>query len=379
MKARFRTALVLLVAIAIAGCGGGGGHKQTPIVPGGNAEPGSPEFGENVARVPGISTTDVAAAAILAAYPPGQASPTGWILYPGDDWRRGALGAQFVGKPIGGALLPTGKDFLPPAAADLITRYSPGGFPRGQGLQTLILGSGGEEVVAALQRQNIKLSQLSAPSPAKLAADLVPYRGGWAQRYSNNIVIVSQTADEYGLPAAAWSAFSGDTLTFVDRNSVPADTKALLVQRQKLRIDKPAIYLIGPKSVISTSVESELGKYGTVKRIAGIDAADTAVHLAEYKDSKTGFGWGLKKGAANVSFVNRQNLGDASGAINLAGSGPRAAMLLIDNSASLPGTVRSYLARLKNPKGNQGFVMGDPRSISSPLFAQIDALLAPQK
>jgi hypothetical protein len=373
-------AAVLAAALALGGCGGGGddGPKRDPILPGmSNSDPGSPEFGENVARIPGVSAADVAGAAILAAYPPGQRSPNGWILFPVKDWQRAATGAQFVGKPVGGALLPMGNGFLPPASADLIGRLHPPGFPRGNGLQALILSNAGEEVISALQRENVKLSQLTSSTPVKLAADLVPYRGGWAHRYSSNIVIVSDEDRDYGLPAAAWSAFSGDTLTFVHRNSVPAETKGLLAQREKLRIDKPAIYVVGPKSAVSDSVVKELHRYGPVKRIAGIDAADTAVRLARYKDPKTGFGWGVTKGSANFSFVNRQRWGDAFGAINMAGSGPRAPILLTDNSTTLPGTVQSYLEGLRSAEGNQGYVFGDPRSISPPLLAQIDKLLAP--
>jgi hypothetical protein len=380
-KARAIAALlVALFATTLAiGCGGGNkATKPAPIVPGGAAAPGAPEFGENVIRIPGVSASDVAGAAVLAAYPPGTTAPAGWILFPDGDWRRVALAAQFAAQPTNAALLPMGKGFLPAATSDLISRVHPEGFPHGQGLQALILDQAGDQVIAALQQENVKLTQVTAPTPDKLAADLVAYRGGWAARYSSNIVIVSddEAARDYALPAAAWSAYSGDTLTFVNRHGVPRTTRGLLAQREKLRIDKPTIYVVGPKSVIPDSVLGQLGAYGPVKRIAGPDAIATAIELARYKDPGTGFGWGLKKGPANVSIVNLAHWGDAIGAIDLAGRGPRAAMLLTDSAEALPPRLSAYLQQLRNPQGNQGYVLGDPTSISSPLFAQIDTLLA---
>lgn len=365
----------------MAGCGGDDdGPKPEPIPPGtSNSDPGAPEFGENVVRIPGVASADVTGASVLSAYPPGQTSPKGWIIFPESDWRSAAAGAQFIGKPIDGALLPMGKGFLPTPTDDIISRLKPAGFPQGKGLQVLILAKAGDDVIKSLQRENLRLSQLTSSTPAKLAADLVPYRGGWARRYSSNIVVVSEEERDYGIIAAAWSAFSGDTLTFVKKDSVPAETKALLAQRSKLRIDKPAIYVIGPESVITEKTANELKPYGPVKRVAGIDAADTSVQLARYKDDKTGFGWGVNKGPANFSIVNKEQWGDAFGAINLAGSGPRAPILLTDNADALPGTVEDYLVDLRNPQGNQGYVYGEPKSISSPLVAVLDKLLAAEE
>jgi hypothetical protein len=373
-------ALTAILVIAFgAGCGGGGhAAKPRPIEPGGANAPGSPEFGENVIRVPGVSASDVAGAAVLAAFPPGTSAPNGWVFAPPEDWRRVAVAAQFAAMPVNGALLPMGNGFLQAASADIITRLHPGGFPNGQGLEALLTVSGGEEVVSALQQQNVKLTQVTAPTADKLAADLVAYRGGWAGRYSNDIVIVSSddAARDYSLPAAAWSAYSGDTLTFVTKDSIPATTRGLLVQRQKLRIDKPSIYVIAPKSIVSDSVVKQLAAYGPVTRVAGPTPIETAIKLAEFNDPKTHFGWRLKKGPANLSFLNINHPEDEIAAIDMAGGGPRAALLLIDSATSLPPSVSVYLSKLKGPQGNQGYVFGEPSSVSSPLFAQIDSLLA---
>ena len=99
----------------------------------------------------------------------------------------------------------------------------------------MILGAAGDDVVTDLQDAKLKLSQLKDRAAPALSAELVPYRGGFAGRYSSSIVVVSSEARAYALPAAAWSAFSGDTIAFVGRDGVPASTRKLLAQREKLR------------------------------------------------------------------------------------------------------------------------------------------------
>jgi hypothetical protein len=327
--------------------------------------------------VPGKSPADVASAAVLAVYPDQAHQPLGLVLTPQDDWRQALIAAQFAADPLNGAILPTARDYIPSGPSDLVTRLNPSGFPRAQGLQALVLGKAGDDVLAALQNRGLHLTVLKAATPEQLSVDAVPFRGGWAHGYSDEIVVVSAGARDYALPAAAWSAYSGETVVFVRGNSVPEPTRSVLVQRQKLRLQRPTLYLIGPSSVISPAVATELARYGTVKRVAGPTAAATAVALARYKDPKTGFGWGLTHGPASVSFVNASDWGNAFGALMLAAAGPRAPLLLTDSSTSTPVEVTRYLRELRNSHGNQGFVLGDARSIGSRVMAELDRDLGP--
>ena len=237
-----------------------------------------------------------------------------------------------------------------------------------------MLDHAGSDVYVDLQDLQLKPTALTG-APDALAAKLVPFRGGWARAYSDSIVIVSAEARDYALPAAAWSAYSGDTIAFVHRNSVPTSTRALLVQRQKLRLRKPAIYLIGPDDVISHRVESTLARYGPVHRIAGADATETAVALARYHDPSTGFGWGLRHGPASVSLVNVNHWPDAIAALTLAATGPQAPLLLTDSSTSLPSPVENYLHQLHGTKPSQAYVLGGEDSISAPAVTALDGLL----
>ncbi|MFL5894412.1 MAG: hypothetical protein ACJ76Z_04790, partial [Thermoleophilaceae bacterium] len=158
---------------------------------------------------------------------------------------------------------------------------------------------------------------------------------------------------------------------------VPAATARLLVQRQKLTLDKPTMYVVGPRSVISDAVLAKLRAFGPVRRIPGNDAAEAAVALARYKDKATGFGWGLRKGPASVSLVNPADWGNAVAAFAYAGAGPHAPVLLTTAKGTLPRAAARYLAQVRADAPGQGFVFGDPDSVPSQTLARLDALLDP--
>jgi hypothetical protein len=370
LKAFLGLALILL---GLAGCGGG---ARTPV---GGTGPGKspPEYGANVARIPGLSATDVAAAAVLASYPPSRGTPpNGWVLVTPNDWQEAILAAQFAAKPVQAGLLLTNQAFLPTPSQDVMGRLGSASFPRSGGIQALLFRNFGRDVLLYLTRLKLRVAQILAPDIESLDLKLVPYRGGFSHQYSSDVVVVSAQARDYALPAGAWSAYSGDTVAFVNRDSVPQATQALLSQRQKLLAAKPAIYILGPTSVISSAVESQLGAFGTVKRIAGPTAIDTAVAFARYRDPSTGFGWGLTKGPVSVSLVNTSDWGNAAAAYNLAGTGPQAPLLLTSGSGPLPSAVVEYLQSLRSSSPGQGYVFGSSTSVSSSTLHQLDALLA---
>jgi hypothetical protein len=369
--------VALAAVLMLSACGGSDQSQSGPA--GAKAQP--VEVGRNVARVSGRSPADVAGAAVLATYPPGGANPNGVVIVRPDQWRQTMVAAQFAAKPVGAAILPTESQFLPTASFDVLSRLHPPGFPRASGIQALVIGHVGGDVFGDLKGDNYKLTQLKARSDDKLVATTVPYRGGWAHNYADEVVVVSSRKRDrpYALPAAAWSAYSGDTLAFVDpRRGVPAPTRALLVQRQKLRLQRPTVYLIGPRSVIPDSVAHELSAYGTVKRVAGRNPVETSVALARYRDPKTGFGWGVTSAPASVSLVNLNDWGNAIGAFNFAAAGPQAPLLLTDSPTELPLPVRRYLDEIRGGQPSQAMAFGDQRSIATATLADLDGLLDPR-
>jgi hypothetical protein len=371
-------ALVAGLMLAVSACGGG--DDSTPAAGAGAKVKKEPpyQFGTHTVRVGGLSSADVAAASVLAVYPPGASTPPrAWVMFRKDRWREGVLGAQFAVKPISSALLVLEKDFVPTSTLDVVSRITPSGFPKAKGLQTLILNDKGvgQDVFIDLQERDLQSTQLLAKSPAQLAFEIVPFHGGGLGRYSPNVVIASSEEPAYAVPAAAWAAFSGDALAFANRRGIPPATAALLAQREKLRVEKPTIYVIGPEKVIPASVMSQLAPYGTVKRIAGRNAVETSVELARYKDRATAFGWGVKKGPASVSLVNAKHWGDAVGAWNFAAAGPQAPLLLTDSAETLPKPVADYVRSLAGVEPNQGYVFGDSSRIGAGVMAQLDQAL----
>jgi hypothetical protein len=339
------------------------------------------EFGRNVARVGGTSPPDVAGAALLAAYPEsGETRPTAWFLLPQQKWQAAALGAQFATPPINGALVPIDREFIPAAGVDILSRVSARGYPKGKGLEAIVLGKAGTDVFVDLTDRKLKATAITAPSPSSLSEKLVPFHGGGAGKYSTNIVVASADHRDYALPAAAWSAYSGDTLVFVTGDGVPPATARILAQREKLRLEKPRIYVIGPETVIPAGVASQLAAHGEVKRVAGDSAAATSVALARYYDAETLFGWNLKKGPASVSLVNANDWGNAVGAWIFAGAGPQAPLLLTQSSDKLPPPVARYVEALgRSGEPSQAFVFGDRESISSRQLQQLDRALGARR
>jgi len=363
--------------LAGAGCGGSK-HEQTQKPPA--ALSSELQTGRNIVRVPGISPTDLSSAAVLTAYDPqaGAKPPEGYVLVDKDDWRAMVLASQFAARPVSAGVLAIEHDFVPTAAADLLARVRPTGFPQSSGLKVVVLDHVGSDVYADLQDLELKPTEL-AGAPEELSAKLVPFRGGWARAYSDSIVIVSSEARDYALPAAAWSAYSGDTVAFVHGDTVPKATRSLLSQREKLRLRKPAIYLIGPPDVISPRIEEQLRRYGPVHRVAGADAVETSVALARYHDPSTGFGWGLKRGPGSVSLVNVNRWSDAIAALTFAATGPQAPLLLTDSATALPAPVENYLHQLRGGKPGQAFVMGGTASVGAGTLQALDGLLDARK
>jgi putative cell wall binding repeat protein len=363
------------LALAVSGCGGDDDGSPATLRP-----PVDPqdylEWGQNAARVGGISAADVAAGATMAVYPSdGGERPSSWFLVRDDRWTDAVIAAQFATKPINAGLGVIDKDYVPTPTVDMLARVTVKGFPKAKGLEAAVFGKAGTDVFVALKDRKLKMTQLKAPTPFELAEKIVPFHGGGARKYSSSIVVASADERSYALPAAAWSAYSGDALVLAERDVLPAATRRVIAQREKLTLERPAIYVIGPEDVISDSVVAELAAYGEVKRIAGDSAVETAIALARYRDPETLFGWGLRRAPANFSLVNEEDWGDAVGAFTFAAVGPQAPILLTDSTEALPEPLVRYLDSLRGAEQSHGFVFGDRESIGSAEFEQFDEAL----
>ena len=364
--------LTVLVSIpALGACGGDDGGGPAAFTP---AKPLPAEYGSTVVRIPGRTATDVAGAALLATH--AVEPPSGWIVVRRDKWQNALIGAQFAAHPVGAALLPAEKDYFPSASYDMLLRLTPPGFPRGQGLETLILDKVGQDILIDLQDRELKFALIGGgQNPAKLANEAVPFRGGWAKKYSSDVVVASSEHVQYALPAAAWSAYTGDSLAYVTSKGVPQPTIDMLTLRKGVTLQTPNIYVVGPPSVIPDSVVAQLSAYGNVTRIAGPDATTTSIAFARFRDPSTGFGWGMKRGPVSVSLVNSNHWANAIGAFAYSANGPRAPLIVVPGRKKLPIELVSYLRGMRSGEPSHGFVFGDERSISSEALRQLDAVL----
>ena len=361
---------LLALAPVLGACGGDDGGGPVSLTPA-QAQPA--EYGSTVMRIPGRTPSDIAAAALLATH--AAEPPSGWVLARQDRWRSALVGAQFAAPPIGAAVLPVHKEYFASGSYDVLARLAPSGFPRGQGLETLILDKVGRDVLIDLQDRQLKFALIGATKPATLANKAVPFRGGWSKQYSPNIVVASSERVEYALPAAAWSAYTGDSLAYVSRRGVPKATSDMLTLRKGVTLKTPNIYVVGPPGVIPDSVVAQLAAYGNVTRISGSDPTETSIAFARFRDQGTGFGWGIRKGPMNVSLVNANDWANAIAAFAYSARGPRAPLIVVRDGKRLPIAVIRYLRGMRSQRPSHGFVFGDQKSISSEALRQLDLVL----
>ena len=204
-------------------------------------------------------------------------------------------------------------------------------------------------------------------------------------------MIVSGDNAAYAMPAAGWSAESGDPILFVTHRGIPEPTRQALLSHQK-----PNIYVIGPPSVIPDSILTQLHKYGKVKRVGGADPSANSVAFTIYRDPPCAFGqpcahvpgsfgWAMRSPGHGYVLLNTSRPLDAAASAALSSSGDYGPQLLIDNASKLPSSVLNYFLDYATPgftqEGptaavyNHGWVIGDTSAISVPVQAEMDSLL----
>lgn len=372
-------AAVGLAALPATGCGGGDsqGLGAGPTV--GRAGSGAAATAglgfpalatKNTTRIGGTDPVANAAAAARAVYPGGGQRPQAVVLAPSGDWRAGVAAAPLVARPLRAPILLAGAGGLPGASAEALLALRPTGAPAAGGAQLVRVG----DVADAPER--LKTVRISGSGPAELAAAVDRFRTTTAGRPSAAVMVVSQDAPAYAMPAAAWAAKSGDAILYVTRDAVPAATARALRAH-----DRPRIYVLGPSTTVSDRVTRALGRLGPVRRVPGRDPVSAAIAFARFSDGA--FGWRVVDPGHGLSFANAGAPLDAVAAAPLAGAGAYGPLLLLDRPAPVPRAVQSYLLDIQpgytdDPvRGvyNHGWLIGDERAISLDSQSLIDQLL----
>jgi hypothetical protein len=388
---------VAALCAALAGCGGT--SKLIVTAPAVGVQAKTPQAGQrlgfpslatkNTTRVAGVDPVADAAGVALAVYPSSVSGthPSAVTIAPTDDWQAALASAVLMSSPIKAPVLLSDKSAYPTATRDALAALAPTGSGAAGGAQAITIGDVPKP--SGLHTVGIKGSD-----PYVLAAGIDRFASAAAGHPSSSVVIASADEPAYAMPAAGWAAESGDPVLFVSHSAVPSAT------RQALRSHgRPAIYVLGPSSVISDSVLSQLSKYGTVKRVGAQDPAANSVAFAAYRDPPCpiaqpcahvpgSFGWAMRSPGHGYVLLNAGRTLDAAAAAPLSASGTFGPALLIDRPTSLPSSVESFFFDYATPgftqEGptaavyNHGWVIGDQTAISVGVQAKVDSDLEPQ-
>jgi hypothetical protein len=286
-----------------------------------------------------------------------------------DDWQSGVAAAALTAKPLRAPVLLTDGDDMPAANDGALKALSPTGSTQAGNAQVVRVGDVAEP-------DSLKTTDVEGKTPADVAAQIDGLLSQAKGRSSDRVVVVADDQPEFAMPVAGWAAKSGDPVLFVDRDAVPAATRAALRRHQQ-----PKIYLVAPRTHVTQKVEDELRRLGDVTRIAAGDPVRSAILFARFLDGA--FGWGVVDPGHGLVFVNRKRPLDAVAASALSGSGTYGPILLHEGGAKLPGALERYLLDIqpgyrKDPvRGvyNHGWVIGDEKALPIVTQSRIDALL----
>jgi putative cell wall-binding protein len=333
---------------------------------------GFPQFAtKNTTRVGGADPVADAAAIAQAVFNGRSAvtRPRSVVLVDRRDWRAGLAAAQLMADPLRAPVLLADDDALPQATKDALAALRPLGSRRADGAQVI-------RVNTKADVGDLRTKDLAGQSAAEVAKAVDDLQAGLTRKASDHVVVASADYAPYALPAAGWAAKSGDPVLYVTKNAIPPATKAALQAHQQ-----PKIYVLGPESVISENVATELRRLGTVARIQGADPVGNSIAFARFTDGR--FGWGVVDPGHGLVFINQGRPADAAAAAPLSASGSYGPVLVLDRSSQLPKSLESYLLDIQpgyqdDPvRGvyNHAWLIGDGTAIALDVQARIDSLL----
>lgn len=393
-----RTASLALAAACVAGLSACGGTSKLVInqpsingVQAGTSHAGQklgfPSIAtKNTTRVAGLDPIADAAGVALAVYPsqvPGT-HPAAVTIAPADDWEAALASSVFMAAPIRAPVLLSGSGSLPSATADALATLAPTGSGAAGGAQVIRIGDvprpNGERTLA-----------IPGSDPYSLTAAIDRLQTAAAGSPSPFVVVVSAAHPAYAMPAAGWAAESGDSILFVSSSGIPAPTRAALLSHQH-----PRIYVLGPRSVISAHIVSQLRRYGVVNRIGAQGPSANSVAFASYRDPPCvkgqpcahvpgSFGWAMRSPGHGYVLINSSRTLDAAAAAPLSASGAYGPELLIDSPSRLSSSIVNFFLNYAVPGYTQegptaavydhGWVIGDTSAVSIAVQSELDNVL----
>jgi hypothetical protein len=326
---------------------------------------------KNTVRVGGGDAAADAAGVASAVFPAVNPStrPTAVVLADTEDWQGAVAGSVLAAAPIGAPILLSDGGDLPSASADTLDRLKPKGSDLSKDAQVIRIGD------KPPKPGGFKTAVIEGDDPFERAAAIDRFASAAKGRPSKDVMVVSGERAEWAMPAAAWAARKGDTVLFARRDSVPAPTRRAIQSH-----DKPNIYVIGSKTVISAKVERELGSLGRVRRIEGPTPVQNAIAFARYDQGD--FGWNVNVPGYNFSIASTTRPADAAAAASLATRGVFAPLLVTNRADQLPKPLEAYFLSVQpgyeedpgEAVYNRVWILGDDQVFSLNAQTRLDQI-----
>ncbi|MBP1989655.1 cell wall-binding repeat-containing protein [Paenibacillus eucommiae] len=330
-----------------------------------------------------INTSDPAEAAVLISQTLWMATsddnrPGGVVIANPKDWQTALVSADLIHHPNNGPVLFVNKDGVPDVTLNELKRLKPKGVDMNNGIQVVIVGDLDQEVEDQIKALGLKTDKITGGNPAAVAKAIDAYYAKVTGDNPLSVIVGSMDSQAYTIPAVNWISHMPEPLLYVKKDEIPSET----IDALKTRGGNANIYILGPESVVSAKVETNLTPYGKVVRIAGNDPYESAVAFAKYKDPATGFGWGITTPGHNFSFVNEDAPALALAAAPFSHLGKHAPLLWTDKE-KLPDSVHTYVMSIQ-PKYkdsptegpyNHAWLTGGENYLSVVAQGEIDTML----
>lgn len=378
-------ALLIAALVAVCGCSGlnekNGNGRNSTGAPEISAQAGSnsatAELGfpvtatKNTTRVAGADPVADVAGVVSAVFPATSPDnrPPAIALVDKSDWQGAIAASVLMASPLGIPTLLSDGGKLPAVSSDALTRLKPPGSPLAKNAQIIRIGD------AAAQPSGYRTAVVPGTDIYAVAAGIDRFFSVARSKPARQVVVTTGEQPGFAMPAAAWAARSGDSVLFVKHNAVPAFTRAAL-----RRHSHPTIYVLGPTSVVGTTVTKALRHYGTVHRIDGLTPVQNAIAFTKY--SSHGFGWGITTPGQNFTVAGISRPADAAGAAVLGTAGVFAPLLLTDRADALPSSLENYFLDVQpgyqsNPNSgvfNHVWILGDGGLLSVGAQGRLDSI-----
>lgn len=262
------------------------------------------------------------------------------ILAPLEKWQLSLASLNLVHHPNDGPVLFTNEGEIPQIILNEIERLNPKGNVNGT--QIMVVGELNEGQLDQLS--NFHVEQIHAESAAAFANSIDEIYSTLINHVPSSVIIGSleDEAKQYTIPAGSWITHMDESLLYVSRDEIPLETIEALERRE----GQASIYVIGPESVISENLVSQLRQFGEVTRIHGETATEVSIQFASFKDESTKFGWGVNKPGHGLVMVSTEIPELAIPAAPFAHLGKHAPMVWLEDGM-FNEKMHEYLALLK--------------------------------